>query len=52
MGIILSRGGGGSDIGRKRTEGEMSLSREAEREAMEEPALDRNTKSSSGFKRG
>lgn len=50
MGIILSRCRGGSDISRKRTEGEMSLSRE-EREAMEEPALDRNTKSSSGFKR-
>lgn len=48
MRIIQSRGGGSSDISRKRIEGEMSLSREEDMEATEEPALDRNTKSSSG----
>lgn len=38
MAIIQPKGGGSTDTGRKRIEGEMSLSRIEEMEATDEPA--------------
>lgn len=48
MAIIQPKGGGSTNAGRKRIEGEMSLSRIEEMEATDEPAWDKNIESSSG----